>query len=211
MCLGLAAQTALAGPNKGGVLLLHLAPEIQYTSDNRTYCDQFDAKSWEDVRVQGKPDPTRAQVFYVLAAFDTTHSSRFKTVGFGLSEDLDAEKIHFENWGACAMDIMEMPSKGWPGPGTGTAVFMADTVYTGLISPVYWFSAYIYDECQIKLAEYPKQVMGAFFVDDGSPPGEDKVTSFGALGFGLDGKKPRPIPWQPDESTEEPESPKSNN
>lgn len=199
MCL--AVPAASAGSNAGGVYLLHLAPEIQYTSSNRSYCEQFDVKSFDDVRVSGKPDPSRAQVFYVLAAFDAEHSPRFKTIGFGFGEGINAEKIQFENWGACASNIMEMPSEGWPGPGSGTAVFFADTVFTGRLTPVYWFSAYVYGECQLELSAYPGKRLGAFFVDDGSPPMEDRVESFGALGFGMEGKKPSPM--VPKESPEE--------
>jgi hypothetical protein len=183
-----------AGPNEGGVLLLHVAPEIQYTKDDRSYCEQFDAKTWEDVRVQGTLDSTRAQIFYVLAAFDTTTSPRFRTVGFGFGEDLDAEAVVFEGWGACRSDIVEFPSKGWPGPGSGTAVYFADTTHTQSIVPVYWFAAYVYGETQVKVGPHPRKELGAFFVDEGPPPVEDKVNAFGVLGFGLEGEKPRPAP-----------------
>jgi hypothetical protein len=176
--------------------LWHLAPEITYTTDRRDYWTdvRWDTLAPEDLRSEGTPDPNRAQVFFVVAAFDSARSPRIKTFAFGLGDYGGDEALHFEAWGPCVPRFTEIASPGWPGPGTGTGVYLPDTVLTGRVVPLYWFAAYVYVPTRLELGDHPNRQIGVAFANDATPAEEDKVEALGVLGFGVPGQNPLPRP-----------------
>jgi hypothetical protein len=188
------AATAFAGPNAGGVLLLHAAPKIEYTTSRVSYCDSLDLPDWEGIRVRSEPDPDRAQLFYVLAVFDTSRSPRLQTVTFGLGDYGGEGTILFENWGSC-LHATEITTEGWPRPNGGTALSFVGHHFTEAVTPLYWFSAYVYVAGELPLGPHPSEKIGGNFIDDS--PVQDPIEAYGVLGFGVEGTKPPPRPLVP--------------
>ncbi|MBU1700161.1 MAG: T9SS type A sorting domain-containing protein [Candidatus Eisenbacteria bacterium] len=182
--------SSVAGPNAGGVLVVHHDPELVYTAG---VCDSLVVPS--DCT---ELNPTAAadgspQLWFVLAAFPDSLANRFSTVVFGLG-DYDDTDLVIGAAGPCATfgTPLEIPSPGWPGPNSGTAVSWAPACGSGGLVPVYWFVTYAYAQGSIPLGDYyPNQ--SSAFVSCGSLPEEDTVSAFATMGFGTPGENQCPI------------------
>jgi len=183
---------AVAGPNAGGVLLLHQNPALVYTADH-DYCDESGLTACEQALVNAPADPESTVVFFAFAAFPTEASPRLKALAFGI--EYDAERLVLVDRGACAG--FELADNGWPASGTGTALVM-DSVATGALTPVYWFAAAAYsvgDTTSFALVPHPTH--GREMADDAIPAVIDTVAAYGRLGFGTTGYAPCPDSAEP--------------
>jgi hypothetical protein len=174
MMLILAAPIALAGPNDGGVLVLH-DPGLAYTSDTASYiglsgvgCGQDGPFSpaiqfcppYEPVDGAIPCDPLAANptshwsgdgshVWYVLAAFPAESCPRLKTMGFRI--EYDASKVFLAaNGPAVPEDMIFYVTVG---SDEDSAVFPANRsgvgvsfteARTSLLQEVWWFAGYSY-------------------------------------------------------------------
>ena len=185
LCLLFAPTLAIAGPNEGGVLLLHSSPNLVYSA-GVDYCGLSGLQSCADVRAEVPSTPDAPIVFHVVAAFPDTSLPRLKSLAFGV--DYDSSVAAILDHGSCGG--FEVTDKLWPRPGAGVALSW-DLVQTSRLTDVYWFVAQVLDRSRtdtIALTEHP--VQGAVFVDDAAPPQEDAVAGFGTLGFGVPGTVP---------------------
>ncbi len=120
--LMLAASAALAGPNAGGVLVIH-APGITYVGGN--VCSQGTAPdSCGDVRAEiDDAGPDTLRVWKVYAAFPPGSSPRLKGLTFGVSYDgdySDGTGTVVRAYGTCT--DFELAMTGWPGSNKGTSL-----------------------------------------------------------------------------------------
>ncbi|MBU1700932.1 MAG: hypothetical protein KJ970_18505 [Candidatus Eisenbacteria bacterium] len=203
--LALGSSRSLAGPNAGGVLLLHVAPEVEYTTQRKNWCHDIDLEGLHEINTRSKPDPYKAQLIYVLAAFDTSQTSEVQTVTFGLGDYGGEPSIYFDRWGSCQERITEISTPGWPNPNEGTAIFFVDGPLTGSLIPLYWFAAYVYTTTTLPLTPHPTPTIGGSFVNRPQEGVMDEVVDFGILGFGVDGKLPAPLPPSADQENGSPE------
>lgn len=191
--LACAPAPSMAGPNAGGVLLLHANASVLYTPDSSNYCGQSGLSECEAAVVSVPADPTHMSVIFAIAAFPPNSAPRMAGVTFGISyEESDFVLI---SRGACA--DFELSSADWPAPGSGTALSWSN-VRTAPLTEVYWFAGYAYSAeapTTFSLQAHPTQ--GASFADDGVPSTLDEVTSFGTIGFGQAGQRPCPIDFAP--------------
>ena len=179
--------SSAAGPNAGGVLVVHHDPDLIYTTgvcDSLVVpsdCSEFNPTAIAD----GSP-----QLWFILAAFPDSLTNRFSTVTFGLG-DYDDTEVVIGAAGRCETfgTALEISSAGWPGPNAGTSVSWAPACGSGSIVPIYWFVTYAYASGTIPLGNYyPGQ--NATFVSCASPPEEDLISDYGVMGFGVEGQNP---------------------
>lgn len=178
----LGSGAALAGPNSGGVLILHANVSLPFTLDTNW-------SGWSELRnckdaVTQVPGDGKGVIFYVLAAWPFG-APRMKAVCFGIkySSNLVAPAA----CGACidpAANDWELQQSGWPANGTGTAIEWNEPL-TRSIDEVYWFACYAYDGNTFQLTPHPDPGLGGQFADDSLPLSErDDIESYGMLGFG---------------------------
>jgi hypothetical protein len=176
---------ALAGPNAGGVLILHASPP-----DSTATCDTGGLAACSLAVVSVPADSGQVILFHALAAFPDSSSPRLKGLIFGIR--YDPVKFGLVGWGNCAND--EWASPQWPGTGTGNSVVW-DSPQTARLVPVYWFEGYAYstsDSTLFELTANPDSVLGGVFLDDSVPSNQDPIADYGKLGFGMAGYLPCP-------------------
>ena len=184
--LSFAAAHAFAGPNYGGILIVHANESLSY-STGEMYCGSSDLVDCDiaDVRVDGT-DPV---VCYVLAAFPAEASPRLGGLTLGI--DYDDAKLQVEEWGACG--DFALPDQGWPGPNEGLAVTW-ETAQTDHLIEVCWLAVSSNgDPAVLEIIDSP--ISRAAFGDDDVPANLDDVLGFGALGFNTDGRNPCLTAW----------------
>ena len=175
-----------AGMNQGGVLVVHHDPSVQYSSHCTgltlpTQCSQL----VKTASLSGPP-----VMWFIVAAFPNSVSSRLRGVSFGLGA-YDADHVTLTEWGPCAEGLFtELNGPDWPDPGTGTAIAY-NTAQSGKFIPIYWFIGYIDANTSVALAPHP--IQGGYFGDDAVPPTLDPIAGYGAIGFGsVSGTNPCP-------------------
>lgn len=189
--LMLFALPAKAGPNAGGVLLLHANEGLVWSVGN-DYCGLAGLQSCSlaDVRV----DAPSAVIIYLLAAFPPATNPRLAgmTVGIGY----DASSIFVEHWQTCADFELPTGNPAWPAPNSGNAMTWHEANTTHVVEAG-WFVAYSYTEDPAILAIIDHPQGGTIFADDDVPSILDEVADFGTLGFNTDGHSPCPpgAPW----------------
>lgn len=182
---GLVAGGAIAGPNEGGVLILHAAPSLVTT----VACGSLPLANCADARTSF----TQAQVQIraaVFAVFPSNGAQRLQAVTFGLH--YDSERISIGTIQRCG--DFELADSDWPNPGTGTAVAW-DAARTDSIIEVYGFLAYFDGVAPAELSLVAHPTQGAYFGDDSVPSQLDAIAGLGALGFGQSGELPCPNAW----------------
>lgn len=176
----------LAGPNGGGVLIVH------DTGYSFTY--------WQQLPPPPTPAPANCaqtdniipcpmgfneqRAFRVYAAFPGGSSPRLKALSFGCEVGGTAYVLH---WGLPdpAHDF-EITQGGWPYAGGSGAGISFGTVKTALINEIYWLGGYSY-ACDGVWSTAPHPVQASVFVDDAVPPNIDPICAFSSIGFGVPG------------------------
>ncbi len=178
------AGTAFAGPNAGGVILIHAEPGLIWTNElDVDYCGLSTTPSCSDVvyRVDGGPGFT---VSHVLAAFPPTGEPRVAGVTMGLV--YDPAEVLIAGWGECG--DFELHTGGWPAPNEGIAITWGEA-QTDHVLEVAWFATYTYgDPTTLGLRGHPSG--GGNFADDDVPSNIDAIADYGILGFNTDGDLP---------------------
>jgi len=166
---------ALAGPHRGGTLILHADPGIAYTGDTADYCGMSHLDSCSAAVTHLDEEPGVTRVFTVFAAFpDTAHPS-LMGVTFGL--EFDERDLVLVGYGGCG--DFEAPQSAWPASGTGTVVTWTAPQESRLVE-VYWFAAYRSEEAgasQVLLTPHPEPNLGGHFEDDSIPARLDEIAS----------------------------------
>ena len=187
--LACVSGVALAGPNAGGVILVH-NPNLPYAGPG-TYCGQGDAlSSCEAANTELYGSDNSYRVWKVYAAFGPCSAPRLKAIAWG---------VHYDLWiivldhGPCIGDFnngaFEQAGPGWPGSDTGDAVLFQYTQTSTLVE-YYWFAGYAYygQPGTFQLRDNPDPGYGGNFADDSSPlPLRDPIAGYGALGFNQPG------------------------
>ncbi|MCA9727168.1 MAG: hypothetical protein KC729_05745, partial [Candidatus Eisenbacteria bacterium] len=191
LCSWVCCQTALAGPNAGGTLILALSEGTAYSPDI-DYCQSVTATSCEAaVYNTGSAYEGETVVLNCLAAFPV--AGRLAGITFGVN--YDPNSVAVIDFGACG--DFELPDPSWPVPLSGTAVTWSFRRTEQLV-PVYWFAAYSYNYAvpySLTLRIHPTQ--GGNFADDSVPAVLDPIEGFGAFGFNDAGALPCPVVGEP--------------
>lgn len=191
ICAGGCLETANAGPNAGGTLIVSLYEGTFFTQELPPPCDDLLADC--EAAVTNGPsyeESPFASVIHVLAAFPPP-GGRLMGVVWGV--DYDPEQTFILQYGSCG--DFELANDDWPAPGSGTAITWF-TVQTDPIVPMYWFAAYGYDGASLDLGLHPAH--GGQFADDAIPSVVDDIAGFGSFGFGSNpGFNVCPVPGGP--------------
>ena len=115
--LFVAHDSAEAGPNTGGTLVLHANPALAYSAGT-SYCGLSGLDSCSTAVVSLPSNAGVSRVFHVLAAFPTDGRPRLSVVTFGIQYDPD--QFVLQERGHCGTG--EISTDAWPAPGSGTAV-----------------------------------------------------------------------------------------
>lgn len=212
-----AGSTAMAGPNAGGLLLVHTDDTVIFSTDTPTYigqstmaCDpDFDCPPQDhdpDCLItfpdptSGKPDTENA-VWWVLAAFPEGSCPSLAGLTFGATWPNENDIIisAFGHGGD-----FELPTSNWPfflGSGTAVTWGLVEGQATGRVTEVYWFAGYAYYGPAIfTLGPHPTQ--DGNFADAAVPSNIDPITGYGALGLrGATGTNPDFMPTPTIESS----------
>lgn len=180
---------AFAGPNAGGVLLLHAHPTLQFTSPGTDYCGESGVLRYSDAEtmVEGQ----EPHILFVLAAFETyAPDPRVLGVTFGIS--YDASRLALLDYGTCG--DFELSTPDWPASRSGTAVTFS-IVKTSPLFEVYWFAAYNEADRRQIFCLDPHPFLGAGFADDAIPANIDPIyyQGLGCIGFDTQGWNPAGI------------------
>ncbi len=136
----LTPAVVLAGPNAGGVILVHAAG-FAYTGGNP--CDQGTAPDSCGAVVSEIDNATSdsLRVWKVYAAFPPGSSPRLLGLTFGVDYDDsygDSTGVVIRGFGPCA--DFQLAMSGWPGDSTGTSILW-NSAQTGLMTECYWLCA----------------------------------------------------------------------
>ena len=178
-----------AGPNEGGVFILHANESIDY-APGVDYCGQsglVDCSS-ADTRV----DEAGPQVLHTFGAFPAENDPRVLAVVFGIEYD---EEITVIDWGTCGdIEVLSGNEDGEPWPASGSvAVVGWNTAQTDPLLEIVWLAA-------TNDAGVPASISivrtwidhSASFGDDSVPTEIDDAVDLGRLGFFEDGYLPCP-------------------
>lgn len=175
-----------SGPNRGGTLVLHIAPSIVYTDEGLSYCQDADEVE-SCANVVARTDREEAVVVHALALFAVETSPRLLGLTFGIDYP---DCVQLLDWEACG--AFELSDGSWPAPGSGTAVTW-DAPQTEWAVPVYWFAAQGLPAEPGELALIAHPTQGALFADDSVPSRLDPIAALGSAGFFRDGATPCPV------------------
>lgn len=177
---------------EGGALIVHLVPDLAYSTEPPTgdWCTSYAPHAIDSCDAQvnriDPAGPTRA-VWYVLAAW--YQEKTWCGVEFGL-DHYDPALFTFHEFGPCfPAGGLEIPTGGWPGPGTGTALAATIEPWSGNYLPIYFFTGYAYSAPPpgvIALGPSP----GSGFAGAANcetPPRAWPAFALGGLGVGTDG------------------------
>ena len=179
----------LAGPNAGGVILVHPA-NLTYEGINECGRGSVPDSCGAVVSEIDNATSDSLKVWKVYAAFPPGSSPRLKGLTFGIDYDDsygDSTGVVIRALGPCAQ--FELPMNGWPADSTGTSILF-DTAQTGLMTECYWFAGYNYYGNPATFALIPHPEQGGYFVDDSKPGQMDPIADYGSLGFGMPGYVP---------------------
>lgn len=185
LLLAASAGVVFAGPNAGGVLIVHECQLIRTFS----YDCALDACENADVQAEvGTPlDPPI--MWHVWAAFPEGSSPRLKA--FVMGSQFPATLTVLEAGLIDPSGDFEIAQDGWPFVGGGGVGVSFGTTKTTNPVDCYWIAGYSYQAGDV-WALTPHPVGQTIFVDDSVPPLEDPVMAFGSLGFGVPGTLPCP-------------------
>lgn len=183
---------AIAGPNSGGTLILHLCNwggECTYEW-GYPLCESADEhlQQCEDAEVQNDPGfPGR---FFAYAAFPEGSSPRLSRVAFGVDHSWE-EPYEWFFLEAVPCADQEITTAGWPEAGEGV-ILSWDTPRTDILPVLYTFWGYVYYATPGSFWLTPHPTEGGWFEDDSQPPLRDGVVGYGRMGFGEPGELPCP-------------------
>lgn len=182
LLLGVSFVPAFAGPNAGGVLIVH---ECQLV---RTYA--YDCALDACVNADVQADLDFPIMWKVWAAFPDGSSPRLKA--FVMGAQFPAEVIVESGGLIDPVGDFEIGQDGWPTVSGGGVGVVFGQVKTATLNDCYWLAGYAYSQGVWSLTPHPQGP--TLFVDDSIPPVEDPVAAFGSLGFGVPGSLPCPAP-----------------
>lgn len=193
--LALVSAPVLAGPNVGGVLIVH-DTGLAYTtdlvvppvSDSAFACSQTDNEIALGVEA----------VWKVYAAFPVGSSPRLKAVAWGIYFPPNGDGVVTVQaaGGPHPVTDFDILQNGFPtlsGGGIGQSFLLT---HTAPLAELYWFGGYAYGGLSGMVAQSfatgPHPTQTSMFVDDAVPPQKDFIYAYGTLGFGQAGYTPCP-------------------
>jgi hypothetical protein len=180
---------ALAGPNAGGVLLVHCNPAMEVPGE-ATFVDG-ELAACDSAVVQAPADST--VLWFIYAAFPSGSSPRLKVVTFGCQFDADSVGILWAAPRPGSSELRYEPTAYWPYPGSGTMMGFTEAL-TDSVDEIYAFAGYGPTGETFSVVAHPDSVQGGRFADDGTPSELDAIADFGSLGFGVAGALACPQP-----------------
>lgn len=192
--LSLVTADAPAGPNAGGVLIVHDA------APNPT-CDPI---VFNPVPVCENVDneislTSLCPTWKVYAAFPPDAQPRLKSLRWGIDWPIGTPPLYVGGVASPNPQAVTVVGEGgWPITAGSGATMTFATPQTGTVVELYCFVAYFYtygDPVEpFPWSTTPHPSLPTVFVDDAEPPVEDPIADFGALGFGMPGYTPCPAP-----------------
>lgn len=185
LCLaGLLVSPSFAGPNQGGMLLVHVDESIVYSRG--VDCDVNLRDCAQAVTSIQATNPDRVVVLFVMASFPFSPS--LAGVAFGVEHTTEVVE-----YGLCLRDWFELRSDRWPESGSGTALVVASNPPNPIrdrLFSLYWFAVYAEYGGYFAVTEHPTQPPEEAFADESIPAQTDEIAGFGWAGFGQLGYNP---------------------
>ena len=188
---------AVAGPNQGGILLLHNNTDLSFTAVDPAYCGLSTLTDCESGEVRA--DGPGYHILTVFAAFPPETNPR--VAGMGLGIDFDSTQVVVEFWGHCSdfeLHTLSYEPNGfwtpWPKPNSGIVMTWEEPRTEHLIEAL-WMAAYSYYKGPGEFRLIDEPVKASEFADDSIPSELDPVIYHSTLGFNTPGDLPCPKAW----------------
>jgi len=181
---------AVAGPNAGGILVVHFTGQ-SYTTDQALPIASPAPANCAEVNTQAPVGIEAGKAGYlwkVYAVFPTGSSPRLKGLSWGMNKTADTYIL-----GASlpSPSDFEVTQGGWPNTaGASIGESFPSGAKTTQISEIYDFVGYGY--AGASFCTQPHAVQEPVFVDDAVPANKDLIAGYGCMGFGVPGSKPCP-------------------
>jgi hypothetical protein len=190
------ASAAFAGPNAGGVLVVHNTGMVWSVNDPPPLPPSTVPPTWCSATVNTAA-PGEPVVWKIYAVFPQSSSPRLASTAYGVAINKPGDSgINIQGWGLANPGDWELPDGIlWPNGGGIGEAFTAG-LRTSTINDLYWFGGYGYlgsgGEAPTFCVQKWEGTGPAIFVSDGIPALEDPIAGWGCLGFGAAGYTPCP-------------------
>ena len=188
-CLGLSMVVSLGvaarrpADDRGGVLYLTLAPDVEYAKGAK-YCGRSAHPSPEESIVSGGTSP-KPQIAYLMAAWPDSAKPELGAVTFGIRY---SDEIEILRWGVC-QNVLQAGTADWPSSGEGMAIAMAGHIDSSRVVELGWFAIIAPAPGKIELIPHPNPQFASRFATARIPQ-ESPIADLGVLGFGVEGRVP---------------------
>jgi DNA-binding beta-propeller fold protein YncE len=190
-----ATPCALAGPNAGGVLVVHNTG-LLWSANEPPPLPPNTVPPASCSEVNNTATPGDHIVWKIYAVFPPSSTPRLASIAFGVAINKPADSgIDIQGWGLANAGDWEVTDVLWPNGGGLGEAFTAG-LRTSTINDLYWFGGYGYlgsgGETPTFCTGHWNGSNADIFVSDGVPALEDDIAGFGCLGFGVAGYTPWP-------------------
>jgi hypothetical protein len=182
-----------AGPNEGIVLAVHGGRVEAITTSTPTV--PLPPHPHELIPTS-TPDREGVEWFTIVAVSPPENTPDFLVVIFGVGDyDPNVCEIEFFQPAHPGRFTLEIPSDGWPGPFSGTAVAFGEVdCLTGHMEPVYYLGVYATGPSEIPLGDYYPHQKASVATCGPGRIFEDPFKAFGTIGCGGE-RGENIIPW----------------
>jgi hypothetical protein len=181
VALCLTFGSAQAGPNSNGAIIVHT--NDSYTYNSLTVCTTTLGQPANCAAAITTTSKATAAVVWFMAAFLPTASPAVASVYFGINFD-DVNLDPSTKFAPCGPGgTVEAPDTGWPGNAAGNSVGLGSPVVGNTLFRFYYFKV---DEFLGSAGPFLCSAVNptggfAAFYDNGFPPAQDDITSFGCV------------------------------
>lgn len=180
------AQTQVTRDDRGGVLYLTLAPELEFSYSGR-YCG-LSATPRPEEAILNVPPSRQPRIAYLMCAWPDSVNPEIGAVTFGIRY---TDGINILRWGVC-QDVLQAATSNWPASGEGMAIATAGHVDTSRVIELAWMAIDAAIPGTIELTPHPNPQFAARF-STATVAVESPIADLGSIGFGRPGRAPLPV------------------
>jgi hypothetical protein len=177
------APAAKPADDRGGVLYLTLAPDVEYVKGGK-YCGRSAHPAPAEAMVSGGTS-AKPQIAYLMAAWPDSAKPELGAVTFGLRY---SDGIEILRWGAC-QNVLQAGTSDWPSSGEGMAIAMSGHIDSSRVVELGWFAILAPEPGKVEVIPHPNPQFASRFATARNPQ-ESPIADLGVLGFGEPGRVP---------------------
>lgn len=180
------AQKPVTRDDRGGVLYLTLAPELEFSYSGR-FCG-LSATPRPEEAILTLPPSKKPRIAYLMCAWPDTVNPEIGAVTFGIRY---TDGINILRWGVC-QEVLQAATSNWPASGEGMAIATAGRIDTSRVIELGWLAIDAVVPGTVEITPHPNPLFGARF-STATVPVESPIADLGSIGFGRPGRAPAPV------------------